>query len=266
MFLLLKPRSYALRNRLGRLRPGDGLKTFFLGLLGIGFWTFMYVLSFRVLTYFKTIEGLGDLLAIRLLSMILLVFFSILVFSNIVTSLSTFYISGELEILHSSPVPITDIYRSKFIETIIDSSWMVLIYGLPVFIAYGMVFRVTSAYYLVLLLAVIPFLIIPAGMGIMVTILLVNAFPARRARDVLVLLGLTLGKDPKHRARFIGTGMHGGVIYLRGSVEDYQLGKEVGVAELDENVPEVMADQNAVTTALFNLLDNSNLKWHYNWG
>jgi len=29
--------------------------------------------------------------------------------------------------------------------------------------------------------------------------------------------------------------MHGGVIYLRGSVEEHQLGKEVGVAELEDN-------------------------------
>jgi glutamate synthase domain-containing protein 3 len=54
------------------------------------------------------------------------------------------------------------------------------------------------------------------------------------AGGVLVLLGLTLGKGENHRASFIGTGMHGGVIYLRGSVEDYQLGKEVDRAELDE--------------------------------
>ncbi|MCK5577280.1 MAG: hypothetical protein KAI14_03085 [Dehalococcoidales bacterium] len=54
------------------------------------------------------------------------------------------------------------------------------------------------------------------------------------AGGVLVLLGLTLGEGENHRASFIGTGMHGGVIYLRGSVEDHQLGEEVGRAELDE--------------------------------
>jgi glutamate synthase domain-containing protein 3 len=54
------------------------------------------------------------------------------------------------------------------------------------------------------------------------------------AGGVLVLLGLTLGKGLKHRARYIGTGMHGGVIYLRGAAEGFQLGKEVGVAELEE--------------------------------
>lgn len=52
------------------------------------------------------------------------------------------------------------------------------------------------------------------------------------AGGVLVLLGLNGSES--HKANFIGTGMHGGVIYLRGKVNEYQLGKEVGVAELDE--------------------------------
>ena len=54
------------------------------------------------------------------------------------------------------------------------------------------------------------------------------------AGGILVILGLNLSKKEKHKANFIGTGMHGGVIYLRGSVDDFQLGKEVGTAELDE--------------------------------
>jgi glutamate synthase domain-containing protein 3 len=54
------------------------------------------------------------------------------------------------------------------------------------------------------------------------------------AGGILILLGMNLGEGEPHKARFIGTGMHGGVIYVRGSVEDYQLGREVGVAELTE--------------------------------
>jgi ABC-2 type transport system permease protein len=190
MLTLLKPRYHALRNRFTRRAPGDGLKTVMLGILGLAFWTLLYGVSFRVLSYFRTIEGLGDLLAIRLLSMVLLTFFSILLFSNIVTALSTFYLSDELDILLSSPVPVERIYRAKFIETIIDSSWMTLIYGLPVFLAYGMAFRAPLVYYSGLVLTIVPFLVIPAGMGIIVTMLLVNAFPARKAKDILVLLGL----------------------------------------------------------------------------
>ncbi len=54
------------------------------------------------------------------------------------------------------------------------------------------------------------------------------------AGGILLLLGLTLGKSEHHRARFVGTGMHGGVIYLRGSIEDYQLGREVDITEVEE--------------------------------
>ena len=190
MLLLLTPRYNAIRNRLTRLAPGDRLKIAVLSLLGLGFWAFLYTVSYKVLTYFRTIEGLGDLLALRLLSMILLTFFSILVFSNVVASLSTYYLSGELEILLSAPIKIENIYRAKYIETLIDSSWMTLIYSLPFFLAYGMVFKASFAYYGGLLLTIIPFLMIPASIGILITMLLVNAFPARRAKDIIVILGI----------------------------------------------------------------------------
>ncbi len=55
------------------------------------------------------------------------------------------------------------------------------------------------------------------------------------AGGTLILMGLTLKDDEPHRTNFIGTGMHGGTIYIRGKVEDYQLGKEVGVVEMTED-------------------------------
>ena len=62
------------------------------------------------------------------------------------------------------------------------------------------------------------------------------------AGGVLALLGLDLKKGQHHRANFIGTGMHGGIIYLRGSVNNYQLGKEVGIAELKEPDKKVLSE------------------------
>jgi glutamate synthase domain-containing protein 3 len=53
------------------------------------------------------------------------------------------------------------------------------------------------------------------------------------AGGVLVVLGLTLHPGERHTANFIGTGMHGGVMYIRGELDDYQLGKEVGQVPLD---------------------------------
>jgi glutamate synthase domain-containing protein 3 len=54
------------------------------------------------------------------------------------------------------------------------------------------------------------------------------------AGGILILLGLNLRQGENHHANYIGTGMHGGAIYLRGNVSDFQLGKEIGVADLNE--------------------------------
>jgi len=54
------------------------------------------------------------------------------------------------------------------------------------------------------------------------------------AGGVLVVLGLTLRPGECHTATYIGTGMHGGVIYLRGKVADYQLGREVASVPLED--------------------------------
>lgn len=52
------------------------------------------------------------------------------------------------------------------------------------------------------------------------------------AGGILVLLGLN--NENPIAGNYIGTGMHGGAIYIRGQVKDYQLGKEVGVRKLDD--------------------------------
>ncbi|MEM2110928.1 MAG: hypothetical protein QXX08_03510 [Candidatus Bathyarchaeia archaeon] len=53
------------------------------------------------------------------------------------------------------------------------------------------------------------------------------------AGGVLMVLGLNLRKGEPHRARFVGTGMHGGIMYIRGEVT--HMGKEVAVKDVDED-------------------------------
>lgn len=54
------------------------------------------------------------------------------------------------------------------------------------------------------------------------------------AGGTLVLLGLDHPKGARLAGDFLGTGMHGGQILLRGTVEDWQLGREVGRVELND--------------------------------
>jgi glutamate synthase domain-containing protein 3 len=50
---------------------------------------------------------------------------------------------------------------------------------------------------------------------------------------ILVVLGSNLGPGEVHPSHYVGTGMHGGVIYMRGPVRRSLLGKEVGVRPVD---------------------------------
>ena len=54
------------------------------------------------------------------------------------------------------------------------------------------------------------------------------------AGGLLVLLGMHSRIEGPLVGGYVGTGMHGGVIYLRGEVESWQCGKEVGVFTASE--------------------------------
>ena len=71
---LLKPRIWSFTNRGVRKKArGARLKLFFFGTIGLLFWMGIFVVALRVLTYFKGIAEIGDILGYKLLSMILIV-------------------------------------------------------------------------------------------------------------------------------------------------------------------------------------------------
>src|SRR2546428_868508 len=158
--------------------------------LSAGFWLGTFVVIRRVLVYFQSVYELGPALAYQFLLIILLTFFSMLLFSNLITALSTFFLARDLDLVLVTPISLDSFYYSRLIATTVNSSWMVLFFSLPVFVAYGSVFGGGMAFYLWVLLIVPLFLIIPASLGILITHLLVYCLPARRIRDILLFIGL----------------------------------------------------------------------------
>ncbi len=154
------------------------------------FWLGIYYLIRRVLVYFQSVYDLGPSLAYQLLLIILLTFLSMLLFSNLITALSTFFLARDLDLVRSTPVSPTSFYYARLISTTVNSSWMVLLFGLPIFAAYGTVFGSGIAFYLWLAVVLPLFLIIPASLGVLITHWLVYILPARRIRDILFFIGL----------------------------------------------------------------------------
>jgi ABC-2 type transport system permease protein len=189
IFWLLRPK---LKGRLNRARTDEArvFKALGLGFVGLFFWSFIFVIIWRMLLYFRNTQGIGDLLAAKLLGLALLTFLGILLLSNVITSLSTFFLSQDLELLLASPVDGVRVYLARLAETVANSSWMVLLLTVPLFLAYGFAYRAGPGFYVLALGVMVPFLVLPAVVGTAFTLILVNVFPARRTRDLLALVGL----------------------------------------------------------------------------
>ncbi len=188
LFLLLSPRGLGLKNTLTRSSAGTRKKTLIMVITGLLFWGLIFVLSSRVLSYFQSVEVIGDLLAHHLLAMILLTFFALLIFSHIIAAISNLYLSADLELCHASPSPLDALFLSRAFHTMIDSSWMVFVFGLPIMMAYSWVYRPGPAYYFGLVHMGVAVAIISAGIGILFTMIMVSVFPAQRTRDIIILL------------------------------------------------------------------------------
>jgi ABC-2 type transport system permease protein len=187
---LLLPRALAARHAYARGRR----RAVFLALLTAVFWVGCFALFSNVLEYFHTIADFGPLLTQRFLVLLFVTFFGVLLISNTVSALTTFYLAGDVALLFAAPVGTRRLHHARFVETLISSSWMVLLFGLPAFLAYGVVYRAGPLFYAGTLAALVPFLVIPAALGVLLTTALVMVFPARRARDgLLVLVGLLVG-------------------------------------------------------------------------
>jgi ABC-2 type transport system permease protein len=187
---LLLPKWLTARYQSASEQKGRSARIVLLALLGLVFWTIAFGALHRVLAYFKSVDEIGALLAGKLLGILLLSFFSILLLSNIITALSSFFLARDLDLLVSAPVDWLTLYGAKLFETTLHSSWMVILLAVPMLSAYGSAYEGGWLFPLVAMATFLPFLIIPAVIGSAITLLLVNVFPARRTRDILSVISV----------------------------------------------------------------------------
>ena len=187
---LLSPKWLTARARAVSAERGRGARWAVLGVVGVVFWGVAFGLLYRVLRYFAGVEEIGALLAGKLLGLLLLSFAAILLLSNIIAALSSFFLARDLDLLVSSPTDWLSLYGSRLFETALHSSWMVVLLAVPMLAAYGLAFHGGILYIAATIAGFVPFLIIPAALGSAITLVLVNVFPARRTRDILSVIGV----------------------------------------------------------------------------
>ncbi|OFW30890.1 MAG: hypothetical protein A3H97_19195 [Acidobacteria bacterium RIFCSPLOWO2_02_FULL_65_29] len=187
---LLVPHLWSARNRAARRERGDLSRGALFGGVALVVAYALFAGSFWLTAQLEDYAELGDYLLRLGLSWLFLTFLSFLAFSGVVTALSTFFLADDLRLLLAAPVAARRLFLARFLRTVVQASWMVVIFLVPVLLGVARARCVGPSFYLTAVLTIAPFAVIPVAVGTAVTLLLVNTFPARRARDILMLMGL----------------------------------------------------------------------------
>lgn len=186
---LLTPSAQALRNSRRRASRGDWLRVLLFGAVALVFGLFVFAAFYRVLLYIGQYAEFTAPLTHRVLDTVSTFLLTVLFASTIVTALSTQYLSEDLSLLVSSPVPLPALYGARLVLTTVQASWMVVLFSIPIYAAFALTAPAPSHFLAAVALALPPLVVIASATGTMLTSVLMAVFPARRVRELLVLLG-----------------------------------------------------------------------------
>ncbi|MFN8392597.1 MAG: hypothetical protein U0136_20050 [Bdellovibrionota bacterium] len=187
--VLLRPQILSYKNRL----IGKGAKSWLNResialIVSIGLVFGVYVVNVSFIQSLVRHPGFDIVLLDNLLRLFFFGFFVLLLFSNTIVALSSLYMSQEISLLLTAPLSSVRIFTAKFIEIVLTSSWLFLIFALPITFAYAQALDLPPTFLATAVLSVIPFTVLPAAFAIIVVTLFVNLIPPHRMRDILVVI------------------------------------------------------------------------------
>ena len=153
----------------------------------------LYRISVKVITYFHSQSELGIILSLKIFQMAWITMFAMLVFSCMVSAVSTIFLSEDNEIIFAAPVAHSAIFFMRYVTTSIYTSWMMIVFSTPIFAAYGTVFGAGILYWPIMLGTLLAIAATATTFAMGLTVVLVNLFPAKRTKDIILYLSICFG-------------------------------------------------------------------------
>ncbi|MDX1584714.1 MAG: hypothetical protein R3338_14040, partial [Thermoanaerobaculia bacterium] len=133
---------WPIRIALAKFRPVGLSLALRLTIVGSLFLLFLwgdYEIFRRLFRAAAQIEAVSPFFAVGLienfLGLVILVAMMTLLFSAMTTAIGTFFTDRDLELLHAAPVPRMRIVVGRWIATLLQSSYLVVFFLLPMFVA-----------------------------------------------------------------------------------------------------------------------------------
>ncbi len=187
LLLLLRVNLLQSWRRLCSVREQSRLLTAVIVLFIGGYIVMAFGLFHRGLKFIGVFPGIGELLIERLLFLLFAFLFVLLLFSNLVIGYSNFFRNRETAALLTLPIPAQTVFRWKFLESTVLASWAFLFLIAPLLGAYGMWRQVPWHFYVLTVVLVGLFIVLPAVFGAWAAVNLAR-FLDRRAFQIAAVV------------------------------------------------------------------------------
>jgi ABC-2 type transport system permease protein len=186
LWLLVRVNAVSSWRKLLATRKQSRLLTSLIGSFIVGYLVLSFVLFYHGLLFMAKFPGLGAVLTERLMFVLFAFLFALLLLSNLVISYTNLFRNRETAFLLTLPVPAQTIFRWKFIESTMLASWAFLFLIAPLLAAFGLVRGVPWHFYLVTLVLIGLFIVLPGVIGAALAIV-IGRFLDRRNFQIAIV-------------------------------------------------------------------------------
>jgi ABC-2 type transport system permease protein len=153
---------------------------------------FIYSSTAALLTYIKKNPTLSVLPPSFILSSILFTLLIMIFLSNLISAITLFYSSDDLDLLLAAPLEKFTFFVGRFIHLFINTSWMPIVFLCPFLFAHGVHYQAGFTFFISIPLLLTPFFILPSGIAVITATLLCIALPPRNSLKRRILNGLVV--------------------------------------------------------------------------
>jgi len=195
--LILRVRITFNGFRHAKLRRKIGIVIVWLLLLGFAY--FLLAMSHMLLGFMRSPElrQYIDLDFKSLLNIIPALILSGLFVGTLLTSfgvlLQALYLSGDMDFLLSTPVPIRAVFMAKLFQAVLPNFALISLFGLPMLFGLGISSGYNILYYPLVIIVMIALALAAAGLSSLLVMLVVRVLPPRRAAEILGFIGALIG-------------------------------------------------------------------------
>src|SRR3954454_3932096 len=117
----------------------------------------------------------------------------LMVLTSFTTVLSSLYLSGDMDMLLAAPVPMRAVFVVKFFGGLLVPYLLLFFLIGPFLLGFGQGLGWGAAFFVIAVLVLLLLPLLPTGLGALLVMAVVRVIPARRAREIVGVIGGMVG-------------------------------------------------------------------------